>query len=364
MPRRRPQDDGMSFDSLMDTLTNVVGILLIILVFTVLGGQEAVKRIKGFVDEISQEQLETALAESAELRSTVKDQRERWREFDHRLIEDRLRLERQQELAAQLRADIDKLSESQIDPEALEQQLTQRRTRVSELETEIAEKSDLIAQLKARLADSPAVGPDPSAKVVRLPDPRPAPKGARPVVFVCRHGRIMPVEKEKLQQQAQQVVFRGRARLIKGDRLDCEELTKRFDQTFVGDRSFRLRIRIAGDAKPHLVLEHREEAGVSTEELARANSRFHQLLRRLSPERQYLDFRVFANSFDTYLAARSAAARAGFAAGWTPYADNAEYSIPLQTDLQTLCLGKEPPKPSPAPPADPDRPPPPSDVVD
>lgn len=364
MPRRRTQDDGLSFDSLMDTLTNVVGILLIILVFTVLGGREAVKRIKGFVDEISEEQLEAALAESADLRRQVESERQRWREFDNRLVDDRLELERQQELAALLRVDLAKLSESQIDPDELEQQLEERRVRVSELETVIAEKTEQIAQLKARLAESPAEGPDPAAKVVNLPDPRPAPKDAKPVTFICRHGRIMPVETEKLQQAAQQVVFKARARLFKGDRLDCDELAKRFDQTFVGDRNFRLQIRIGGDAKPYLSLEHREDAGVPTEELARTNSRFHRLLNRLNPQLQYIDFRVFSDSFDTYLAARNAAAEAGFAAGWTPYSEAAEYWIPMGENVQTLCLGKEPPKPTPAPPADPDRPPPPSDVVD
>ena len=51
MGRRRRTEDGPSLDSLLDTLTNVVGILVILLVVTQLGVEEA-------VDRISQEILE------------------------------------------------------------------------------------------------------------------------------------------------------------------------------------------------------------------------------------------------------------------------------------------------------------------
>ena len=43
--RRRPVDDAGNLDSLLDALTNVVGILIIMLVVALLGMSEAVKRI-------------------------------------------------------------------------------------------------------------------------------------------------------------------------------------------------------------------------------------------------------------------------------------------------------------------------------
>jgi len=39
MARRKPKSDGMNLDSLMDALTNVVGILVIVLVMTSLDQQ-------------------------------------------------------------------------------------------------------------------------------------------------------------------------------------------------------------------------------------------------------------------------------------------------------------------------------------
>ena len=365
MPRRKSQSAAGSLDSLLDTMTNVVGILIIMLIVTQLGVGQAVERIKGFVDEVSQEEYDHALAESVNLKALLEELRAEWRDLDPRVPEMRLSLERQQELLQQLQADLERLREAQIDPELLQEQLDERRERVAEIEAEIAEQQILIASLRARLAETPDPGPDQQPKVVNLPNPRPAPEGAQPVIFLCRDGYLMPADTAALQAEGQQVVRGAQRVLIRDDRIDCERLTDLFDKRFVGDRFSRLRIRIGGDAKPWLMLEHREEQGVPTEELTGRSSRFHQMLRQMNSGRHYIDFRVFSDSLDTYIAARNVATTAGFTAGWIPYAANAEYRIPLGENIQTLCVGREPPQPGPSPPLDPDRPPPPPrDVVD
>ena len=45
MARRSPSGDGMNLDSLLDTLTNVVGVLVMVLMLTTLNVKAAVERI-------------------------------------------------------------------------------------------------------------------------------------------------------------------------------------------------------------------------------------------------------------------------------------------------------------------------------
>lgn len=355
----------MNLDSLMDTLTNVVGILLIILIFALLGGQEAVKKIKGFVDEVSEEQLAAAVAESEQLRQLIDQQRSNWEELETRRPQETLTLAEQQRLLEQLQADVAKLAAAEVDPAELKKQLEERRTKAQELERVVDERMKLIASLKARLAESPAQGAGADSKVVNLPDPRPAPSGAKAVSFLCRHGRLFPLNTEALQQEAQQVLVGAERQIRRDDGLDCEKLKALFDKRFVGDKFVQLGIRTGGDGKPYLLVSHREDSGEATDQISKRTSLFNQALKGINPQQQYIEFRVWSDSYDTYLTARNEAARQGVSAGWTPYADNGEYWIPFGIEFKTTCQGfTPPPPPPPAKPTDPNRPPPPTDVVD
>lgn len=365
MGRRNATGGGMSLDSLMDTLTNVVGILLIVLIFSLLSGADAVKRIKGFVDDISPEQLAAALAEADELHKLVEEKRRSLQEYEGQTAERQVSLARQKELIAQLKADMAKLASAKINVEELKKDVAQRRAQVESLEKQIGEKEALIASLRARLAETPARGPDADAQIVNLPDPREAPKGSQPLVFLCRGGHVVPVDAQTLQRKAQQVIQEGQRVLFRQNRIDCDKLAQLFEKRFVGDRYCRVKIRVGGDAKPYLAVEPRPEAGDKTETIGKGTSLFNRWIRSVDPNKHYIEFRVFSDSFSTYLEARNAAARKGILAGWVAYPAEAEYWIGIGVDLKTTCLGKEPPPPAPpAKPVDADRPPPPPDVVD
>jgi len=356
----------MNLDSLMDTLTNVVGILLIILIFTVLSGADAVKRIKNFVDEISAGQLQKTQAESAELRKLLEQYRDQLAALEAATPDASTNIDKAKQTAEQLRAELEKLAKSQIDPAALAAQIAERQKRVQELEGQLLEQQKQIASLKARLADTVASGPDKDAKIVNLPDPKDAPQGTSGIIFLCRGGQLVPLDTPGLQAKAMEIVKSAARAVIRQDRLDCEKLTDLFEKRFVGDRYCQLKVRIGGDARPYLAVFPRKDAGLNALELQKPTSLFARGLREMNPQKQFVDFRVWGDSFDAYLEARNAAARRGILAGWIPYSANAEYWIGFPGDFKLLCLGKEPPPPAaPAPaPGGPAKPPPPPDVVD
>lgn len=364
MAKRKSNVGGMNLDSLMDTLTNVVGILVIILIFTVLGGADAVKRIKNFVDEITESQLQKTKTESADLRKLLEKYREQLAAFEMQTPDAPLSIERAKQATEQLQAELEKLSKSQVDPVALAKQITDRQLQVTTLEAQLTEQQKLIGSLKARLAEKAAAGPDLDATVVNLPDPKDAPQGAQGLIFICQKGQIVPMDTAGLQAKAMEVVKAAQRTLIKQDRIDCEKLADLFEKRFVGDRYCQLKVRIGGDAKPYLAVFPRENAGEQISDLRRPTSLFNRGLREVNPQKQFLDFRVWGDSFDTYLEARNAAAKRGVLAGWIPYPPNAEYWIGFGAELKLLCLGKEPPPPAAPAVGGPVRPPPPPDVVD
>lgn len=363
MARRKASGSvGASLDSLLDTLTNVVGILIIILIVTQLSASTAIERIKGFVEEITESQYSQKLAESEKLRQLLDEQRLKETELAAITPQKQLSIEEQQKLADALKERMAQITNKSVDEATLKKELDERQKKTTALEDQIAKQQEMISTLKARLANTPAAGPTPDAKVVNLPDPREAPKGAKPVVFICRHGVIYPVDTPTLQSEARDLINAAAKQLNKEGLIDCEKLTELFEKKTVGDRFIQLGIRVGGDAKPYLVVHRRGESGEPTEDIARRASLFNNLLKKLDSQQYYIEFRVWSDSFDTYLVARNEAARAGFTAGWIPYAENQEYWISLGSDLMTTCYGRTPA--AAGPPPDPNKPPPPPDAVD
>jgi hypothetical protein len=58
MARRARKEDERSMDSLMDAMTNVVGVLLLILIVSSLGITAAVKKVVENLPEVTEEELQ------------------------------------------------------------------------------------------------------------------------------------------------------------------------------------------------------------------------------------------------------------------------------------------------------------------
>jgi hypothetical protein len=358
--RRKSGSAGASMDSLLDTMTNVVGILVIMLVVTQLGAADAVKRITGLV---TAEELEASRQEAAQLAAQLHEKQAERDALTRDEAQVELDTEAERRTQADLEREIAALADKRVDPEQLLRDLEELAKKEMTLTADVTARLTEIDSLKAKLAATPA-GPEPEAKVVNLPDPRPAPENAEAVEWLVRGDRLYPLDDvEALQRQAKEAIEKAAKSLElvrdptnpERARINEAKLKELFEKQFVGDRTFRLGIAVANGA-PQLVLEPRESAGV---EARRIESGFGRLIAPLRQQRKFLRFRVFADGFDTYIAARNVAAKLDVPAGWIPYAADAEYRVPLETNPPILVAGYEPPPPRPATPPDPNRPPPP-----
>lgn len=382
--RHRNRDSQASFDSLLDTMTNVVGILVILLVVTQVGVRDALRRIRLNLPDVSEAQLaemrRSAAADRDELADlvaqsqalSVNEQRDRadavaLREDIARLLE---------ALAGKALPDIN-LDEVRKAVEALAQKISERDAELRRIQEEIAHAKALLDRTPRRRAPPP--------RVVRLPNPRPAQPNTSPVWFTCAHNRVaradipqlIDVAIEKVLTARPGVLYRAPGKLASGglqkwkgtrgpevglaDQVvyDPAKVVALFRERDIGTRDHRLEVRAAGSlARESLFVKPRRNGGESVRQIGPVTSRYQTHLRAIDPAQHYVRFLVWPDSFDVYIEARKLLERREIPAGWTIHTST-EWHIASNFGLNLHGEKDPPPAPPPAPgPAPPPRPPP------
>ena len=380
--KRTKKDSGASLDSLLDTLTNVVGILVILLSVTQLGVGEAVQKIAES-ESVRPEVYDKALALLDELMKKRVELEKRLAVYapqDDKLanIDLKILLKQIEDLQAQLDVLMEgkderdvKLLELRKLKEEAERRLKQQKEESEKSEAELNAAQELLAKLKSKLADAPAGG-YPASTIITLPNPRKAPEGAEPLPVLCRDGRVYFIDRINLQRDALkkiEAIGKRRKLVFNPDvGVDQEILLSEFHKgTALGDENFELKLVAAGRT-PKLVFQRKKGAGETAEDLRKGRSKFEQRIRRLDSKRFYLKFLVWPDSFEVYVEARKICSDRDLLAGWKAQTSKAEYSENLATDLvrfgpkpkpKPKPPGTQPPKPQP-----PKRPPLPESDID
>ncbi len=367
--RRNKKESGASLDSLLDTLTNVVGILVILVTVMQLGVGEAVQRIAK-TDSVRSEVYEQALAKRIELmrqRVELEKRLEVFKKADS--IDLRVLLRNIEDLEASLavllegkeKIDVEMLDLRRRQEEA-QRRLEEQKKEAEKVETELSAAQDLLAKLKSKLADAPAGGYRAST-IITLPNPREAPEGALPIPILCREGRVYFVDNVNLQQAALkkiEAVGKRRNLVFNPDLgVDKDILIGEFHRgAALGDDNFELKLTASG-RNPKLVFQRKKDGGETAETLRGGRSKFERRIRQIDKNRFYAQFLVWSDSFEVYIEARKLCSDRDLLAGWKAQTSTAEYTEDLATDL--VRFGPKPiPKPKPAPPPgeEPPKPPP------
>jgi len=373
--KRRPDEDEVGLDSLLDTLTNVVGILVIMLIVTQLSVSDSVKKISQ-TEQVDPKALEQAQADLEKIRKERQELEEQAASFTYDPNEIRVKRAAMERRLLAAKADLRALEQQQRQREEKERQekaksealLAELEKKKKEMDEQTRKALEELAKLEALLAETPQQQALPS-KVVNLPDPRPAPKGAKPVTIFCWRDRIFPADLEELRDRA-----RGQFdRIVQTERLDrdpekgidAKVMLEHFGRRPLRNKFFDIEL-IAVGVNPHLKLTPKIPAGEPREDIIRRNSDYQKRLRELDPNKHYVRFLVWPDSFEVYLAARQVAAENKLLAGWQMISERPDYTY-------WIAGGKyrfgPPPKPDPnapkPPPSNkPAAPPPPTDEID
>ena len=221
--RKHHEEQELPFVALMDTMTNVVGVLIIVLVMVGLSVASAVKKVLSDLPPVTKEELQQIQEQVKQLPEKidpqkVEEQKKQAEAELKRVIED-LKTVDTADLQSKMKF---------MDLEAFQKQLEQRR---KEREAGKAETDKLLTELerlKVLLDQTPVYHPPPPT-YVRLPNPRPYPEKPNETrILVAKQGVLsfnqtkflQPIldgmEKVKSQLEFQKVEYPPFAKLLEG----------------------------------------------------------------------------------------------------------------------------------------------------
>lgn len=379
MARRKSNTSatGANMDSLLDALTNVVGILVIVLVAVQLSSQEAAQRMEEMIAQIDpaeQERIKQAAKESEEKLEEMKLALQEESEKDE-IDPDKLLAMLQDDIAAaELKAKKDLLAAEAAEKEAEEKKLAAeelRRSLLAQLATlEEKEKEFTVAKtdLLAKLENMPTLNAPPP-KEVRPPTPKDIPRNKdgnallQERKVLVSNGKVIPfVDPGKQMETAiknrlKMIIDKNKINVGEGNYISDEsqamKLIDEFNKDPAKNKYFDLKLVRAG-RQIRVEIVPTEECGEEPEKAVRGI--FGTVLRNMQGK-WYLRYLVEPDSFETYMAMRKVTDGSGFYAGWT-IIDPGSYLHSLSSGYN---IGERPPQ---RPPRDPGKPGPVKGVLD
>lgn len=321
--RVRRRGEQQNLDSLLDTMANVTGILVVLMAVIQISVGDAMERLRDQLlarPELSRDALSAAAEEAASLQLALAPQLGRREELEASRREGRAELSALRSQIAELERDLGKLGSQPRTAAEADRRLASARGRARDLEHALARERAATAALEREIAAIPLAG---TSREARLPDTRPAPPGAAPIIYAARHGRIVQLDPRELVATLDSAVWRAThatdLRSLGASPVLRAQVVEFFEIRDVGDANLRWRVfEESGELVAHLEWR-RDDLGETADQLASAGSQFRAELARLDRHRMALQFLVWDDSFDAYLAARKIADRGGFAAGWDPF---------------------------------------------
>jgi len=367
MARRPTDDDEGSMDSLLDTMMNVVGILILVLVVTQLGVGDAVKRItetanidpqaledkKKELDAIKDERdaLLAAMDESMPTTTDAEQQKAQLEELRRKIAEQERLLAQLEQKQKEEEAKLAEIKRNMAAAMAAKKEIEKNKEEREQLQTELSTTLKEIARLEAVLADTPARQVLPP-KVVSLPNPRPAPEGAKQLIFLCSENKVYPLpagpaleQIRKLSQgQAVQVAYNQRRTFSPATGEGTDRFLQEFNRKPWRNDYFEAKLVNSG-SYPRLVF-HPQSNGGETEKVVKApRSKFQRELGMIDRSKYFIRFYVCTDSFDIYVTTRRIVTDKGLLAGWEPQSKGWKYTTSLGGKLQFGPRPKPPPPP-------------------
>lgn len=321
--RHRSEHESISSSSMLDVLTNVVGILIIFLVVTIVqlepsGGPsvDVAELPDATTEQLAHEEERLAGLEAE--RSALWD---RWKALEAGAGSLRGRGEA---VAAQLA----ELGPPRPTTAELRSRHGEAETEAESLDRQLRKLNDAIRALeqdKEHLRHQIVSAPAPLR--LRLPVQRETAADQTPAIVVCRYGRLFVLDTEVLAERFTAAFDR----VVATNRTyTAHTFARYFRANDVGDAWFRLELEAMGDSRVKIIFTPRRDRGESIDQATREGSAFRRWVRTVNPSTQYVLFRVYMDSLDAYVQARrivedmhsdggQAARHVQVGIGWIPY---------------------------------------------
>lgn len=364
--RKSDGDVALNLDSLMDTVTNVVGILMIVLIMVSLNIATSINKILSELPPVDVAELERLKKEVLETKP---------KEDPNKMQEEIKQIEeivqKQTDELKTLDLTATKQNVKLVDLDSLRKQLEERRKVRDDNKVETDKLLAEVDRLKKLLDTTPVYVPPP-ATVVKLPNPRPMPENAVVQRFLVANNRVYYLNDEEFMKYVVAEIEKNQKNLVFGEvpvkdsfgnqvmekvrGKDVPKMKTVLDQKKIVQHFVNLRLPVR-DVKLDLVespnssripmrLTPNPQGGEGKEQFMNPASTYQRAVRKFKSEpNTVMWFYVFKDSIETFLAARDYADNEGVPVVWELY--NNPY---FQKNVAQFEVNFTPPKPQPPPP--------------
>ena len=321
--KSRSDDGGVSLDSLMDALTNVVAVLILVLILV---QADVSQKVVQFLDDLapatqeevalSHQKAEKLEKEKLKLQNLISEEAPKPEE-----------LEAKKRQLAQLETDVKENNDILADLmelRKLEKKTRTQRDSENKISTTIQNQ---IAKLKALLDSNPVKTIPPT--VVNIPTSKSIPKNAEIYHVLILNNRVhfidpyTPVKlfnaefkTNKRHWLIRRIKQKGKDRLVY-DQTKIAQHFKNFDFKNSRGQTVQLVTNPFSTRMNIVIKTNPKNGGTSLEDLANKNCLFRKILKKLSSNiRAVIMFNVHPNSFNSYLQTRRITDKTKIAAGW------------------------------------------------
>jgi hypothetical protein len=381
--KAKPHDEELPFVALMDTMTNVVGVLIIVLVMIGIGLAKSVKKVLSELPLVSEEEhvkLKEELAKidtSHDPAEVAADTAKLQKELE-KALEVLKEVEAAQAKNPVVLEDLDKLIK-QLD--ALRKDRDQRKLTVTELLAEID-------KLKVKLDTTPAYVPPPGI-AIRLPNPKPMPEQAELQRVLVSEGKLHFLREKEFAKVVEEELKNGNAdyttrrETVKGPdgkpvmkkgstgqpapvrklTFDPTKMANTFNKANLGNRDVKVEVvQVPNSPNIQINVLPKPTGGETVEQARKMSSVFRSQLHALKANpKAVIWFHVCKDSIPAYLGARDLVDLDGIPVGWEMW-DKPAFAQKISPEY-LVEYTPPPPAPTPAPGTVPPKPAGPPPVV-
>lgn len=336
MPKKKKKsnDAGINMDVMMDSMTNVVGTLLLILIVVQIQISGAVVQIESVLKKITQTDLNR-------LNVKIAEQNKRMENVDVEALDKAFRQAMDDVDEAQLRVNIyarkvkTKSRTGLLDVEEL---IETKIVKTAELELARSMYDGLtreLERLRAQLAKTPK--PDiPDGTDIEIPASNPMPKGAQLIKIMCRYNRLYYIRDVDYRKAVEKIMESKMSSMVYTNYTDPK--TKKPVVIYDHRKTFALAKTIASNLdrgntnitintsddpyynRIRLRFTPTETGGLPLEAFAERNNQFRKDVIKIRKNKKYVYwFYIYKDSLEVYLKAREICQSINVPHGWEYY---------------------------------------------
>ncbi len=335
------RDPNSGFDSLLDTMTNTVGVLIIVLAVSYLALRDTVYR----VDRLDPAPSTTVIEEYTQLQNDLRwlnkvvEQKEgEWKEINQNLKISKAQQDQINNTNVILAKHMLQDELSHVDIQEIALGLQRNRKTHQQLKDEVDRLKQQVRQARHTLNLQRDI-PKPKVTLARVPDPVPAPVGAKRISFLCRYGRVVYYPAEKMLKLLHQGIADATGSDLSNPKIrvrDFGNVVKYFDSHKIIWDGLRWRLRViqrvdAADKTYRDLKAFLEwttpEVGESLDDVQKRSSQYQIRLAESAGKNVYAKYYVWGDSFPEYAIAREIVDGYRISAGWVAKEGDAEYVL-------------------------------------